>query len=650
MIETFLAGLIHGNSYALVAVGVSLVFGVANVVNFAHGSVFGFGAMLGWWFLAVLDWPFVLSVAAVLVATAILGLVINAVAVKPLSRAPAIAALLATFAVSMILDNLSQIIFGPQYRSFPEALPNNNLQIGILTFGTSDVVMLGVTLVVMTTLALFLRYGRYGRAIRATAQDPDAARQMGVPVGRVQALAFAIASSLGGLAGIFVALYTTSVSPTSHILTGMIGFVAATIGGLGSISGAVLAGFLLGVVEAFGVYWLGEGIRDLLTFGALLVILVVRPHGLFGSRSAIATEPMTGTFFGGGRPLRLGRKTWLGLALIGVVLIPALATAPFLAVAYQVVLMAIVAVPMTLLSGSAGQVSLGQVAPLAVGAYASALLALDLGVPPLIAIPAAGLISALLVTLLTLPIWKLGGHYISIATLGVGYVVVALIRAAEPLTRGAYGLPGIPPLSIGGHVLALPLEFYLVDLAFLVLALWVTMRIRKSHLGLTLNAVGSDQVAARSLGVRTRDYKALSFAIAAFFAGISGALMAHQNGYIDPTLFLIATSVLALTIIVLGGINSPIGAVFGAIVLVGLPELLRITPDVRILGYGLLLLVIIRFRPQGLFTRSEAARARRGGQTDDGSTPSGPPGGGSTGADDPVLVRDRARHLEGATA
>lgn len=126
--------------------------------------------------------------------------------------------------------------------------------------------------------------------------------------------------------------------------------------------------------------------------------------------------------------------------------------------------------------------------------------------------------------------------------------------------------------------------------------------------------------------------------------------MAHQNGYIDPTLFLIATSVLALTIIVLGGINSPIGAVFGAIVLVGLPELLRITPDVRILGYGLLLLVIIRFRPQGLFTRSEAARGRRGGQTDDGSTPSGPPGGGSTGADDPVLVRDRARHLEGATA
>ena len=646
MIETFLAGLIHGNSYALVAVGVSLVFGVANVVNFAHGSVFGFGAMLGWWFLAVLDWNFVVSVAAVLVATALLGLLINATAVKPLSKAPPIAALLATFAVSMILDNVSQIIFGPEYRAFPQALPNDNLQVGSLRFGTSDVVMLAVTLVVMTGLALFLRYGRYGRAIRATAQDPDAARQMGVPVGRVQALSFAIASSLGGLAGIFVALYTTSVSPTSHVLTGMIGFVAATIGGLGSISGAVVAGLLLGVVEAFGVYWFGEGVRDLLTFGALLVILVVRPHGLFGGRSAIATEPMTGTFFGGGRPLRLGRKTLIGLALVAIVAIPLLATAPFLAVAYQVALMAIVAVPMTLLSGSAGQVSLGHVAPVAVGAYASALLAIDLGVPVLLAIPLAGIVSAVLVTVLTLPIWRLGGHYISIATLGVGYVVVAILRVAEPVTRGAYGLPGIPAPSILGHTLSLPLEFYLLDLLVLLLALWVTMRIRKSHLGLTLNSVGADQVAARSLGVRARDYKALAHAIAAFFAGISGALMAHQNGYLDPTLFVIGTSVLALTIIVLGGINSPLGAVFGAVVLVGLPELLRITPDVRILGYGLLLLVIVRFRPQGLFTRGE--RRVKGG--DDAGTGGTGSANGTTGTPAATGTPAHQLALEGASA
>lgn len=640
MIDTLLAGLVHGNAYALVAVGVSLVFGVANVVNFAHGSVVGLGAMLGWWFLAVLNWPFWVAVLGVLVSTAVIGLVINHVAVAPLAKAPPIAALLATFAVSMVLDRGSQLVFGPDTRAFPEALPNDNFAVGGLRLGTSDVVMLVTTLVVMVAVAWFLKSGRYGRAIRATAQDPDAAVQMGVPVARVRALAFALASSLGGLAGIFVALYTTSVSPTSNTLTGMVAFVAATIGGLGSISGAVVAGFGLGVVEALGVYWFGEGVRDLITFGALLVVLVVRPRGLFGRRQLIAAEPMTGTFFGGGAEIRLGRR-WGTIAVVfAVVAIPLLASAPLLSVAYQVVLMAIVAVPLTLLSGLAGQVSLGQVAPIAVGAYASALLSLRLGVPVLLAVPLAGLVAAVLVTMLTLPIWRLGGHYISIATLGVGFVVVALIRVLEPLTAGAYGLSGIPAPAIGAHRLGLPIEFYLLDVLVLLATVWATLRIRRSHLGLTLAAVGSDEVAARSLGVRARDYKALAFAVAAFFAGLSGALTAHQSGYIDPTLFTILSSTLALTIIVLGGIRSPIGAVLGAIVLVGLPEALRIAPDARILGYGVLLVIIIRFRPQGLWVRSE-----RRAPTDDSSSGPGPAGAGSGAQADPAEPL-----LEGARA
>lgn len=608
MIDTILAGLVHGNSYALVAVGVSLIFGVANVVNFAHGSVVGLGAMLGWFFLAVLHWPFLAALGTAVVATVLVGLLINLVAVKPLTKAPPIAALLATFAVAMVLDNLGQIVFGPEVRSFPAALPTDNLRLGGLRIGTSDVVMLAITLVVMVTLALFLQRGRWGRAIRATAQDPDAARQMGVPVDRVQALAFAIASGLGGLAGVFVALYTSSVSPTSNTTTGLIAFVAATIGGLGSIPGAVLGGFLLGVVEALGVYWFGEGVRDLLTFGALLAVLVLRPHGLLGTRSAVTTEPMTGTFFGGGRELRPSPRAMGIAAAFALVLVPLLATAPVLSVAYQIALLAIVAVPMTLLSGSTGQISLGQVAPMAVGAYASALVAIHWQLPVLLSILLGGVVAALLVTLLTLPIWRLGGHYVSIATLGVGFVVVAILRVAEPITKGAYGLSAIPAPQVLGHDLGLPLEFYLLDVLFLVVALWVTLRIKGSHLGLVLSAVGSDEIAARSLGVRTRDYKALAFALAAFFAGISGALMAHQNGYIDPSLFTITTSTVALTIIVLGGINSPWGAILGAVVLVGLPEALRIAPEVRILGYGVLLVLIVRFRPQGLFISSGRRR------------------------------------------
>jgi branched-chain amino acid transport system permease protein len=218
----------------------------------------------------------------------------------------------------------------------------------------------------------------------------------------------------------------------------------------------------------------------------------------------------------------------------------------------------------------------------------------------------AGLLSAVVSTVLTAPVWRLRGHYVAIATLGIGSVAVAVIRNWESLTRGAYGIRGIPAPTLFGAKLNSAVEFYLLTLAVLVLTLVVVTRIRASHLGTVLAAVGADDVAARSSGVRVRDYKALAFAVAAFFAGIGGALLAHQYTYIDPSIFNLAMSLLALTIIVLGGLSSPVGAVLGALILVGLPELLRITPDVRILGYGVLLLLIIRFRPRGLWVRRAA--------------------------------------------
>jgi branched-chain amino acid transport system permease protein len=536
----------------------------------------------------------------------VLGLLINVLAVRPLAKAPPIAALLATVAVSLILDNVAQLVFGPRVRPFPAALPTDNLQLGGLRFGTSDVVMFGITIVVMAALAGYLKFGRSGRAIRATAQDPEAALQMGIPVPRIQHLAFVIASGLGGLAGVFVGLYTSNVSPTSGAAAGLTAFVAATLGGLGSMVGAVLGGFLLGIVEAFGISLWGDGVRDLITFGVLLLVLIVRPGGLLGRVPAIAAEPMTGTFLSGGREIRL--RWWhAGLALaLAAVALPLLADRYTLTVAAGVAIYAIIAASMTLVSGSAGQITIGQAGPIAVGAYTSAILTALTGWSFWPALVVAGLVSAVVSTVLTAPVWRLRGHYVAIATLGVGSVAVAVIRNWESLTRGAYGIRGIPAPMLFGEKLSSAVEFYLLTLALLVVTLVVIIRIRASHLGTVLAAVGADDVAARSSGVRVRDYKALAFAVAAFFAGIGGALLAHQYTYIDPSIFNLTMSLLALTIIVLGGLSSPVGAVLGALILVGLPELLRITPDVRILGYGVLLLLIIRFRPQGVWVRRPA--------------------------------------------
>lgn len=575
MLDTLFSGLIHGGVYALVAVGMSLVFGVTNVANFAQGSLVAVGMMVAWWLGTSLGWGIVPTVVAVVVVTGILGLLLNVAVISPLEGRKPIAALLATIGVGQVLDNGLQMIFGPQTRPFPKLLDTFNLQAFGVRFGTSDVVMAVFALFSMLGLWAFLRYGKTGQAIRATSQDPEAARQMGIPVRSIRTVSFVI---------------------------GMTAFVAATIGGLGSIPGAIAGGLVLGVVESVGISWLGDGAHDLITFGALLLVLIIKPRGLFGAKVDVASEPLTGTFLGGGRPITL---PWWGNA-IGAV---ALLATPFLfndylaGIGTQVAIYAIAAVGLTLISGSAGQTILGMAGPFAVGAYASALLTMQLHWPFLLALPVSGLIAAVAASILTFPVWKLAGHYVAIATIGVGYVMVAIIRLAEPLTKGSLGIQGIAFPNVFGQALYTQQMQYLLDVVVLLVVLLVVTRIRSSHLGHVLEAVGSDEDAAEALSIRTGAYKALAYALAAGFAGLAGSLLAHQYTYIDPTIFNVNMSLLILTVIVMGGMNSPIGAVIGAVILIGGPEVLRFAADARVLLYGVLLVLVILFRPQGLFAR-----------------------------------------------
>lgn len=602
MIDTLFSGLIHGSAYALVAVGMSLVFGVTNVANFAQGSLVAVGMMIAWWLGSSLGWGIVPTLIAVIVVSAILGLVLNVAVISPLEGRKPIAALLATIGVGQILDNGLQIIFGPQTRPFPKLLATYNYQLFGVRFGTSDIVMVIIAVISMLALWAFLKYGRIGQAIRATSQDPEAARQMGIPVKSIRNISFVIGAVLAGISGIFVGLFNGNINPTNGGTIGMTAFVAATIGGLGSIPGAVIGGIALGVVEALGISWFGDGAHDLITFGALLVILILRPQGLLGKNIDVKTEPLTGTFLGGGRPIVL---PWWGNVLGAV----ALLATPFFfndylsGVGTQIAIYAIAAVGLTLISGSAGQTILGMAGPFAVGAYASAILTMQLKWPFLVALLAVGLIAALAASILTFPVWKLAGHYVAIATIGVGYVMVAIIRLAEPLTKGSLGIQGIAFPSVFGQSLYTQQMQYLLDVVVLIIALIIVSRVRASHLGHVFEAVGSDQDAAEALSIRTSAYKALAYALAAFFAGLAGSLLAHQYTYIDPTIFNVNMSLLVLTIIVMGGMNSPLGAVLGAIILIGGPELLRFATEVRVLLYGVLLILIILFRPQGLFAK-----------------------------------------------
>jgi branched-chain amino acid transport system permease protein len=600
MQDALVAGIITGNTYALIAVGISLIFGVADLINFAHGSVFAIGAMVGWWLVAERGWPLWAAMIGVVLITAALGLAIERIALRPLINAPPIAPLLSTVAIGLILDRSSELIFTPETQRFSSELDTNNFAIGNMRFGTLDLTILAVSLGSVAALWFFLSRARLGRALRATAQDRDAARQMGVNVGAIQGLAFAIASALAGIGGVLVGMYYSNVQPNMGFTAGIAGFTAAMLGGLGNLPGAVIGGLLLGIAESLGVTWFGGSTRQLISFAVLVGVLWLRPNGLLGASRIAPREPLTGTFFGRGAAVHL--KPWhiAILAVFAIVVLPWRGDSYHLQTAVIVVIYAILGLSLTLPSGTAGQVSLGQAGSFAIGAYASALLTTEHGWSFWWALPVSGLIAAVLGGVAVAPALGLRGHYVAIATLGIGAMVVAVILNWEDLTRGPLGIFGIPAPDLFGHALFEPRDYYLLAGAVLLACLALNWRLQRSQLGRVWRSIREDEVAARSMGVALSGYKSLAFALGAFVAGLAGSLIAHQYSFIAPEVFGFQVSLLALTIVVLGGMSNNLGTIVGAAILVGAPELFRPFEEYRILAYGLLLLLLVRFRPQGL--------------------------------------------------
>jgi branched-chain amino acid transport system permease protein len=593
-------GLVIGNIYALLAVGLALIFGVANLINFAHGSVYTLGAYIGWAAITFLQTPLPLTMAIVFSACGIVGILIERIGLRPLQGRARIAPLLATIGISLVLDQLLQLVFSPNPRAVPSDLPDWRLTIGVGSIGALDLLIAAVGIVSAGLLFAFLKFTKLGFAVRATAQDREAAQQMGVDVDTVNSAVFAIASALGGLGGLLVGMYYNHIDPGMSFQATLKGVVAQVIGGVGNVPGAIVGSLLLGLIESYGIALFGTTYRNLFAFVLLIGFLLWLPNGLFGGRSALPTEPLTGSFIAPSRALRVPRLVIWALAA-GAFALPLATGAPYLLQTLtNAWLAAMLALSLTLIAGTTGQISLGQAGLLAIGGYSSALLVIDLGVPTLISIPVAGLVASALGTLLIFPAFRLRGHYIAIATLAIGEIVSLTILNWESLTGGAMGITGIPAISIIGHEVYSAREVYWLCLAVVVGFALMQMRLLRSHLGRTLRAVREDEIAARSYGVRVDRYKALAFGFGGFGAGVSGAIAAHLYSYINHQTFDSQLSLSALTMVILGGMGNVPGAILGAVALVSLPELFRVTAEYRVLIYGIALLLLIRFRPQGL--------------------------------------------------
>jgi branched-chain amino acid transport system permease protein len=290
-LQQLLNGIAWGSIYALIALGYTMVYGVLKLINFAHGEVYMVGAMTGYYAAHALGFAAEPSLAGFLVvlllsmtACGALGALIERVAYRPLRNAPRLASLITAIGISLLLQNGGQLLFGADPKFFPslvtahEAVRFGTLAVSnvqLFVFGTALVLMVGLELVVMRT--------RFGRAMRAVSVDAQAAALMGVPVDRVIAGTFVLGSALAAAAGILVGLSNPKIDPLMGLLPGLKAFVAAVLGGIGSIPGAMVGGLLLGVVETLVSAYLSSTYRDAIAFVILIAILLYRPTGLFGT-------------------------------------------------------------------------------------------------------------------------------------------------------------------------------------------------------------------------------------------------------------------------------------------------------------------------------------------------------------------------------
>ncbi len=283
-LQQLINGLQLGFVYALIALGYTMVYGIVRLINFAHGDVFMIGAYLGFYAMASWQLPFPIAVCVAMLGCALLGVVIERLAYKPLRNAPRISSLITAMGISLFLENFTNLkfVFGPTPRAYPRPFAVQSYSLGGVGITNVQLIVFGVALLLMVALSLFVTRTKLGRAMRAVSYDKDTARLMGVNVDMVISLTFGIGSALAGAGGVLFGVAYPQIQPMMGIMPGLKAFVAAVLGGIGVIPGAVLGALIMGVTETFTSAYVSSTMRDAVAFAILIVVLLVRPAGLLG--------------------------------------------------------------------------------------------------------------------------------------------------------------------------------------------------------------------------------------------------------------------------------------------------------------------------------------------------------------------------------
>ena len=596
-----LTGLSGAASLFLVAAGLTVIFGVTRVVNFAHGSLCMLGAYIGWSVLTRLPggpgW-FALGILAAALATGLLGVVLEMVLLRRIYHAPELFQLLATFGVVLIVQDLLPLVWGPNDLPLPRPpWLRAFVVIAGQRFPAYDLVLIAIGPAVLALLWLLLHRTRFGVLIRAATEDRDMAAALGIDQRRLFTAVFGLGSVLAGLAG---ALSLPDASANAQIdLTVIVdAFVVVVVGGLGSVTGAFLASVLIGEMQAFGIVLLPQATL-VLVFVVMAVVLIVRPNGLLGQELTAGKDQSNTP-----RLIRApGPRAWLvgGGAVMVAVLAPFVLGPYPLSLLTEALIAMLFAASLHLMMGPGGMPSFGHAAWFGLGAYGAALV--SKAAPIWVALLAAPLVAGLAAAAFGGFVVRLSGVYLAMLTLAFAQIVWAAASQWSALTGGDDGVLGIWPDP------AVP--FYGVVLGTSGLAVWLLRRAIGAPFGYALRASRDSALRAGAIGLRAGPLRLVAFALAGAAAGLSGGLFAFAKGSVFPGYAGIGRSVDGLLMVLLGGVQTISGPVLGALVYTGLYDFLQQAVPLWRLTLGLAIITLVLLFPDGLAGMRRPAAGRQ---------------------------------------
>lgn len=281
-IQQLINGVSLGSIYALIALGYTMIYGIIKLINFAHGDIYMVGAYLGFFAITVANFSIFPALLISMAVTACLGMLVEKLAYKPLRHAPRISILITAIGVSFFLEYASMYFVTPTPRTFPNVIENISFNLAGFVINGQQLLIFGITIILMAILTYIVQKTKLGKAMRAASFDTETAQLMGVDSDRVISMTFCIGSALAAAAGVLVGVYYNTIDPLMGIMPGLKAFVAAVLGGIGILPGAVVGGIILGVIEALVSGFISSTFRDAAAFAILILVLLIKPSGLFG--------------------------------------------------------------------------------------------------------------------------------------------------------------------------------------------------------------------------------------------------------------------------------------------------------------------------------------------------------------------------------